>query len=166
MNVKSNITSNINEQDGIVLNEQNIEQLYGGTAPTSKKDLVDVESLTLQLVEVMEFMALDSMLLLKEKAPGNYSHMVEEKFPEFTSRYYGIFQLLLRGDADIEQLIFMLQQIESARHSNQDILDIDYMMKGNLKKKFVYPKLSRKEARKLQQYDEREFRKEKKNRKK
>lgn len=161
MNIKSNITSTVNKKDGIVLDENMMEKMYGGSAPTSKDDLADVTSLTQQILDMLEFMTEDHMLLLRTTAPGNYTHMIETKFPFFTSRYYGIYQLLLKGEQDISKLISMLETIENAKKSDKTMLDIDHDMKQSLKNKYVYPKMSQKEANRLKRYDQKEYKRDK-----
>lgn len=75
-------------------------------------ELPNADDILNTVLLILEYMNSTSMIAIKKSNPVEFEKMIEDKFPDFTTRYYGIFRMLLSGD-DISPLFAMLQTINN-----------------------------------------------------
>lgn len=101
-------------------------------------NLPDVKLFLDQVIEVMECMNQQEMVDLQNKDEEEYKAEMEKRFPQFSFRYYAIFQKIISGD-DITPLIEMLAQIERVKCGEIDIEEAEKNIGQSLANKYVYP---------------------------
>lgn len=83
----------------------NNNDLFG---PISNLDPdLDIKQVLDDVAGILEFIATDELMKLKENNFKEYQDKIEDKFPKFSERYYGIFMKLIKGE-DISTLMVML----------------------------------------------------------
>lgn len=105
--------------------------------------LPDTEQLLDSVIEIMECMDTSEMKQLKDTDEAEYKLEMEKRFPQFSFRYYSIFQKVISGD-DITPLMGMLAQIEKVKRGELTIDEAEKYVGESLAKKYVYPKLNKK----------------------
>ncbi|MBA42911.1 MAG: hypothetical protein CMF62_02740 [Magnetococcales bacterium] len=138
-----------NTKDGYVMTEQEMEQMYSRGADFNPNDLPDVDTLVEKIATIMEFITTDSMLTLKKENEDDYKIKAMKQFPEFSDRYYSIFQKVINGD-DITPLCRMLEMLQKVKKGNISIDNAEEIVGNELEKEFLHPVLSKKQIDDLQ----------------
>jgi hypothetical protein len=68
---------------------------------------LDISKVLDSVAKILETVSIDEMLALKEKDFKKYQDEMEEKYPEFSKRYYAIFMKVIKHE-DITPLMVML----------------------------------------------------------
>jgi len=84
--------------------------IYDPSSVPSTGNLPNVEKILDEIIKILECMNTDEMKLLKESNKPLFDQVMEEKFPEFSGKYFGIFQMVLTGE-DLSPLFKMLNII-------------------------------------------------------
>lgn len=85
-------------------------------------NLPDPNQILDQVLNILEYIATPDLKLIRESDPKFFESLVEEKFPEFTDRYYGIFKMLLSG-SDLSPLFAMLSGINHIKTGQKKYRD-------------------------------------------
>ncbi len=105
-------------------------------------NLPDTNSLLQTIANVLEYMCTDPMLDLKEQSPDVFEKHMEDKYPEFSTRYYAVFKKLLSGE-DISPLFEMIAQIERIQSGAVSIEKAEEELGMQLANKYIYPKIGK-----------------------
>jgi hypothetical protein len=87
-------------------------------------------------------MSTPEMKKLKKSNLQLYEKTLEEKFPDFVTRNYGIFQLLISG-GNIDILIKMLSSLDKVNKREESIDKVVNDMRDLLTAKYVSPILKK-----------------------
>jgi len=80
---------------------------YSDNVPST---LPNVELILDDVIKILECMNTDEMQTLKSSNKELFEQVMEDKFPQFSDRYYGMFKMVLSGE-DISPLFKMLDVI-------------------------------------------------------
>jgi len=95
---------------------------YNTDLPVS---LPDVPSILVQIRELLEFLNTDEMIKMKnEKKQEEYEAYIEDKYPNFTLRYYSVYKMLLSGK-DLTMLWKMLASIIAVQEGKTTIEKVE-----------------------------------------
>ena len=103
-----------------------------------ESELPDINMVLDKVAEILEVCGQKDMIELKKKDSELYEKTMEDKFPEFSDRYYALFQQLLTGN-DITPLLRMLVEIEKVQKSEQTLEEAEKMVGQSLADKYIYP---------------------------
>jgi hypothetical protein len=99
-------------------------------------NLVDVGDILGNVEKILEYMCRDEIIALKNQEDGEYGHHMEEQFPEFSFRYYTLFQTIINGE-DLANLFSMLGAIERIKQGKISIEDAEKNLGNQLASQYV-----------------------------
>ena len=105
-------------------------------------NLPDVGKILSQIMSILECMTHDDMLALKEKNRPAFVETMEQKFPEFSERYYAVFQKVISGE-DITPLFRMLAGIDRVNRKEATIEEVEEKIGTALANQYVIPVLNK-----------------------
>jgi len=143
------------KDDGIVLDEDMADKMFTKLKPS---ELPNVEELSSRIEEIIEYMCEDEIFSLSKKDYKKYSKTMKEKFPEFSTKYMSIFDMVISGE-DITPLIEMLAQIDSVKKGKKTMEQAEDELRDSLAEQFVYPNLSAKQKKDVKKYMDKNKRK-------
>ena len=88
------------------------------------ENLPDVNQILDGVLQILQYIDSDEIRLVQASSPSMVEQMIEDKFPEFTSKWYGIFQMLLSGE-DITPLFKMLDVIDNVNKKKMSTDDAE-----------------------------------------
>ena len=103
-------------------------------------NLPDIPLLLSQIEEILEYMYDDNILDLKKNNNSKFRQCMEDKFSNFSSRYYGIFDKLLSG-GDLTHLYSMFTEIERIKKGEVSLEDAEQVLGEELAKDYIPNKL-------------------------
>lgn len=136
------------KDDGIVLDEEMADKMFTKLSPS---ELPDVEELSSRIEEIIECMCDDDMFNLSKSDYPKYTNEMKKKFPEFSEKYSSIFEMVISGK-DITPLIEMLAQIDSIKKGKKTMQQAEDELRDSLAEQFVYPNLSAKQRKDVENY--------------
>jgi hypothetical protein len=83
-------------------------------------NLPDVNQLLANVIEILEYSNSGEMVNLRKTNKGEYHKAMERKFPQFSDRYFALFQQILSGE-DLSPLLMMLAKVESIKSGSKTI---------------------------------------------
>lgn len=92
-----------------------------------------------KIILILEKKTEPEMMKLKKEEYAVYQQKMEEYFPEFADRYYGLFSTLL-GDDNIDPLWDMLEEIKNVNTGKSKFEESEQRV-GQMLTKFLPPKL-------------------------
>lgn len=106
----------------------------------------DLKHLTENLVKILAEINSEEMIQLFDTDKELFKEKMEQKFPEFSNRYYSLFQQLLEKDMDnIGKLIMMLTNLHKVEHGELTMDDAFNNVRESLSEDYIYPKFGGKE---------------------
>lgn len=97
-----------------------------------------------EVIKMLECMNTDEMKNLKKTNEALYEQVMEEKFSDFSFKYYSVFKIVLSGD-DITPLFMMLSSINDVNTGKKSFDDAERRV-GQFLNKFIPPELMAKLA--------------------
>lgn len=110
-------------------------------------NLVDPGDVLANIEQILEYMCKDEIIAMKQNDEGEYLQHMEDKFPEFSFRYYTLFQTIINGE-DISHLFSMLGAIERIKQGNITLEQAEKDLGNQLASKYIKPKDSTKNKKK------------------
>jgi hypothetical protein len=104
---------------------------------TTPINLPNVEDIIDAVEKIFEFMCTDEMMTLNEEDRGEYEKKMEAQFPDFSSKYYSLFQMILSGE-DISYLFKMLEYMDQVNKGTANFEDVQKQFGADLQEDFVY----------------------------
>lgn len=86
--------------------------------------LPDPEYIIDSIIAMLEVMVTPAMKNLKKTDDNAYENIMEEKFPEFSMKYYSLFKMVLSG-SDIQPLFIMLTGITKAKNGTKTLEHVE-----------------------------------------
>lgn len=105
-------------------------------------NLPDVPKLLDQIIKILEYISSDEAIKMKNKDQDEFLNHMEEKFADFSFRYYAIFRKLLSGE-DILPLFKMLAEIEKVQKGVKTLDTVEKELGEELANKYVYSKIKK-----------------------
>ena len=96
--------------------------IYDPTSGGIPDTLPNIELILDEIIKILECMNTEEMQILKSSNKTLFDQVMEEKFPQFSERYYGMFQMVLSGE-DISPLFKMLDVIGSINSGHTSFED-------------------------------------------
>ncbi len=96
-----------------------------------------VKDITDKIVDVLEYMNTDYIKNLRGHDIVLYEKTIEEKFPDFTERYYAVLKLLMSGE-DITRLLQMLSQLEKVENNEKKREEAVNYVREELNNEYIY----------------------------
>ncbi len=101
-------------------------------------NLPEINVLLAQVIKILDYMSQNEIKQMrKDNEPAYQSHM-EQQFPNFSMRYYGVFQKLISGE-DLNPLFQMMGQIERVKRGEISLSEAEKEVGESLAEKYVYP---------------------------
>lgn len=144
MNIK-NLDKHIVSEDRIK-NDPNaiVYDPFGDASP----NLPDVGNVLDKVMEILEYMLDDSIKKMKSSNINEYNSHMENKFSEFSNRYYGLFQKIISGE-DITPLLSMLASIDKVKSGSATLETVEEQLGEELANKYIYPNLTNDQKKKI-----------------
>jgi hypothetical protein len=114
---------------------------------SSQSELPNVHDLLNDVIKILEYMNTPEMQNLKKTEEAQYKLLMEQKFPEFSFRYYSLFQKLITGE-DITPLLGMFAQIEKVKTGKITLDEAEKKVGESLATQYVYPSLNKNKKKK------------------
>jgi hypothetical protein len=102
----------------------------------STPSLPDVPTVLGQVEDILKYMVTDDMMKLRKDNFEEFEQHMEQKFSEFSDRYYALFQKLLSGE-DISPLMDMFATIEKIKSGKVTMEKGEEQLGKKLYDKFV-----------------------------
>jgi hypothetical protein len=77
-----------------------------------------------QIIIILECMSTPEMCVLRETNVALFEELMEEKFIDFSSKYFGLFSMIIKGE-DITPLFTMLEAIGQVNSGNKSLDDAE-----------------------------------------
>ena len=106
-------------------------------------NLANVDYILDNVTKILEYMTTDEVISLKYKDVNQYEEMMEEKFADFSFKYYAVFKKVITGE-DITPLFKMLAAIESVQRGDTTLENVEKKLGEDLAHQYIYPKLNKK----------------------
>lgn len=103
---------------------------------TDESTLPDVNELLNTVNDILEMMCTDEMIALKETDAGEYNYQLETKFPEFTSKYFSLFQQITSG-ADLTYMFKMFASMDKVNKGESTLDDVEKQLGVDMQTDFV-----------------------------
>ena len=100
------------------------------------KNLPDILELHSQVIEIMKYMLNPELIEMRKTAYEEYKQHMEDKYPNFSLRYYGTFMKVISGD-DIMPLMRMLAQLHKVKMGEISLDSAEKNVGELLSKKYV-----------------------------
>ena len=117
---------------------------------TKKEGLVDLEKLTDQIIEFVEYIKTPEMRQMEETGKGNYVHHLETKFETFTLDNYKIFRLLTddyeKLDSNLQYLTSIIKRLYNNKNDKFDLETEIKKISNDVAEKHFYPSYGGKDA--------------------
>lgn len=107
----------------------------------SREDLPNPGDILDNVIRMLEVMLTAEMKVLKNSNSEEYEKIMEDKFPDFSMKYYGLFKMVLSGE-DITPLFGMLAGLADAKKGTTT-LDVVEKNIGKELSKFLPDKIKR-----------------------
>jgi hypothetical protein len=108
-------------------------------------NLPDVKKLVLEINAVLEYMTNKEMLEIKKNNVEKYEDIIEQRFPDFVDKNYGIFKKFVdSADNDINPLINMLKEIDKVNKGYKTLEKAEKKLGNELADKFINPIIKKK----------------------
>jgi len=122
--------------------------IYDPTGGNETPNLPDVALLLSQVEEILDYMVKTEELKELKKDNSEYEKHMEDKFPFFSSRYFGIFRKLINGE-DITPLLTMCKSINEIKSGNITMEQAEKQLGEGLAEKYIYPNLTKEQKKKI-----------------
>ena len=122
------------KENKIVLNFGG-DELKDGETPV----LPDATNILDEVIKILECMNTNEMKELKKTNVNVFEQVMEEKFPDFSFKYYSVFKIVLSGE-DITPLFMMLNSINEVNTGKKSFEDAQKGV-GHFLNKFIPPEL-------------------------
>lgn len=134
-------------QDATVVTEKDVD-MSGGNKLVYNPDgggvnLANVDYILDNVTEILEYMTNDEVIQQKNEDYEEYESMMEEKFPDFSFKYFAVFKKVITGE-DITPLFKMLAAIESVQQGTESLDAAEKRLGEDLAEQYIYPKLNKK----------------------
>lgn len=106
-------------------------------------NLPDVNVLLANVIEILEFSNSPDMVALRRTDKQKYSNEMERKYPQFSNRYYALFQQILEGE-DLSPLLMMFAKIESVKSGRKTMEQVERELGNALVDRYVPDNLKQK----------------------
>lgn len=111
-------------------------------------NLPNVEEILDTIIKIYEVMDTDEIKTVRKENKAQYEIKMEELFPAFSFRYYAVFRKVISGE-DITPLMRMFDEINNVKSGKKTIEQAEQQLGQNLAEQYIYPKLNRKQKRKM-----------------
>lgn len=106
-------------------------------------ELPDVGKLLDTVSQIIEYMCTDEMIALKEKCKQgqtdeDYEFNIEDKFPEFTSKYYSLFKMIIDGE-DLTPMYRMFSCIDQVNKGYTTLENVELQLGEELASEYIKP---------------------------
>lgn len=117
-----------NEKNKIVLN-------LGGDdeKDPDPSELPNASSVLDDVIKILECMNTDEMKNLKKTNEAVFEQVMEDRFPDFSFKYYSVFKMILSGE-DITPLFLMLDAIDDVNKGKKSFADAERRVGMHLNK--------------------------------
>jgi hypothetical protein len=99
-------------------------------------NLPDVNVLLANVIEILEYSNSAEMVALRRTDKPKYNSEMERKYPQFSSRYFALFQQILEGE-DLSPLLMMFAKIESVKSGRKTIEQVEKELGNALVDRYV-----------------------------
>lgn len=116
--------------------------------PLDPSAIPDLEELLKNIIEMVKYTSTDEMINMEKENPIVYEQHLDEKFEYISSRYYGIFKLLLvreEREENLGKLIDMFTKLKDVKNGRISIQDADKQYQESLNQEYIYPQFGGKE---------------------
>lgn len=111
-------------------------------------NIPDINKLTLDIINVLEYMKRNDMKELRNTNFSEYEYRIENEFPDFVNCFYSIFKMLIAGDQKIENLQLMLKSLGSVNQNKMSFDDARNSVSKVINNQYVDPILNNKNVHK------------------
>ena len=126
-----------------------------GSVPTKEEEakldvnaIPDLEKLLNSVIEVLKYIDTDEMQELEARDQFAFERHLDEKFGDFSLKYYPIFMLLTdkkNREENVCKLIDMFSRLKKVKDGQVDITEADKSFNEDLNSEYIYPKFGGKE---------------------
>lgn len=102
-------------------------------------ELPDVDKLLDTVYSLMECMDTPEMQALKEKDVTEYEFALEDKFPDFSSRQYSLFKMIVGGE-DLTNMFTFFAAIDRVNKGQATLEDVEKQLGQELADQYVHEK--------------------------
>lgn len=102
----------------------------------AQPSLPNVNDLMDNIMKLLEFMNQDEVKLIKRDRPYDYDKVLEDQFPDFANKYFGIFKIVQSGK-DISPLFDMLAKINLINKGKLSFEDAEKNIGEKLANKYI-----------------------------
>lgn len=107
----------------------------------------DLKYITDNLIKILACMEENEMVQLRKMDNELFKRKMEDKFNEFSERYYSMFQQLLTGETDnIGKIIMMLDALHRVNRGQLTMDGAFEDVRETLSKEYIYPKFGGKQS--------------------
>lgn len=103
-------------------------------------ELPDVHKIIFDIEKILEFICTEPMLKLRDDNYTLFKMEVEKQFPEFADSYYGILQLIMRGE-DLSNLIHILTGINKVKSGGSTLEEEEEKFMNRMSEQYIPPNL-------------------------
>jgi hypothetical protein len=111
-------------------------------------EIANVNELLPQVITFVEYIQTPEMIALEKDNEVVYERHLEEKFPEFTEKYFSTFKLLLDRknlESNLSRLVEMFEVLGKVKEGKIDFRNADMSFKERMNETYVYPKFGGKD---------------------
>jgi len=125
------------------------QQQQQDNKPLDPSAIPDLEELLKNIIEMVKYTSTEEMIEMEKTNPIMYEQHLDEKFECISSRYYGMFKLLLvreEREENLCKLIDMFTKLRDIKQGKIDIQNADKQYQESLNEEYVYPQFGGKDG--------------------
>ncbi len=108
----------------------------------------DLNNLTSEIVNFLEYVGSDEMVKLENLDPKNFELHLESKFENFTLKYMNVYKMLLNKnerECNLAKLLKLIDILKDVKNGNKNMEQEFGKFKESLAEEYVYPKFGGKD---------------------
>lgn len=107
------------------------------------EEIADLDNLLMMIIDFLQYIETDKMKKLEDKNKVEFEKHLDDKFSNFTLRYYGIFKMLLekKGRAEnVHKLIELFSELNKVKTGTKDMDTVYAEYTEGLNDEYIYAK--------------------------
>lgn len=118
-----------------------------GGLSNSVANIPDLKYVIDTLTQIFTFISSDEMITMRHSSKDEYDRILREKFPDFYTKYYSLFNVILSGELDsMTHLVMMIKTLCLVKSGNITMDEAFANIREELSNKYIYPQFGGKKA--------------------
>jgi hypothetical protein len=123
--------------------KENYMRQFGKITENIPEEIPDVEKLIEHVINLLQYINTDEMQQFEDNDPTGFETHLDNKFSDFTARYYTVFKLLLdkpNRHANVARMLELFQNLSKVKNSEKSMDTVYEEYTEVINNEFIYSK--------------------------